>query len=353
MKYLVNISQRQAQKIQKYLDEGQYLSISQFIITAIENQFNLEDNQFPLDDVERDETLKPVYSVAHPLKLTTALEAYRISDMQNFYASISPPKFDQIVLSTQGNQEKNVWLWGQINKIFPVKIGLRILQKNLGSKQLIEVNEYLDIAAKEAAEIGNIIREYEKKNGKERNEKISAGLPQVSDEKSQSRYKFQFLAYQRKDNLLDGAMAILRFCNLEKKGGKTFIGLTEWGANFSNEINPVLDNGDLDTSLSSQEIECYLNHIDKNVLSESIAIKWLLDKINKGINERSQINKQLGKDYGKIWGDATEAVINTQRAGLTARAFELGLIEKEKNGIYVTYSITEAGSNYLTNRPSL
>jgi hypothetical protein len=348
MKYLIDISQRQAQKIQKYLDEGQYMSISQFIITAIENQFNLEEDVLPIDLVGKDELQKAHHSVSNPVHLTTALEAYKITDMQNFYAAISPPKFDQIVLSSQGLPEKDVWIWGQVNKIFPVKIGLRILQKNLHKKQSIELNEFLETAAGEAAQIGNIIREYETRNNKERNEKISAALPQLSDEKSQSRYKFQFLAYQRKDGLLDGAMAILRFCNLEKKNGKTYIGLTEWGANFSNEINPVLDNGDLDNSLSTQEIEYYLNHISRNVIGESLALKWLLDKINKGINDRTLINHQLSKDYGAIWGDVTDAVINTQRSGLTARAFELGLIEKEKNGIYVTYTITEAGLKYLT-----
>lgn len=348
MKYLIDLSHRQAQKIQNYLDEGKYLGISQFVITAIENQFNLEDNQFPSEMTKGNSSQKVPHSTSNPLHLTTVLEAYRISDMQNFYSAIPPPKFNQVVLSSQGLVEKNAWIWGQINKIFPMKFGLRNLQKNLGQKQSIELNEFLDTAAKEAAEIGNIIREYEKKNDKGRNEKISAGLPQLADEKSQARYKFQFLAYQRKDDLLDGLMAILKFCNLEKKNGKTLIGLTEWGVKFSNEPNPVLDKGDLDTSLSDQEIEYYLNHVDKHVIGESIAIKWLLDKINRGINERSQINKHLSKEYAKIWGDVSDAVINTQRAGLTARAFELRLIEKEKNGIYVTYSITESGLKYLT-----
>ncbi len=40
MKYLIDLSQRQAQKIQQFLDAGQYQSPNQFIITAIENQFN-------------------------------------------------------------------------------------------------------------------------------------------------------------------------------------------------------------------------------------------------------------------------------------------------------------------------
>lgn len=91
MKYLIDLSQRQAQKIQNYLDEGKYLSISQFVITAIENQFNLEDNQFPLEMAGENESPKMPHSTSNPLHLTTVLEAYKISDMQNFYAAILPP----------------------------------------------------------------------------------------------------------------------------------------------------------------------------------------------------------------------------------------------------------------------
>lgn len=345
MRFLIDLSQRQAAKIQHYLDSGEYISINQFIITAVENQFGLEDNQ--LDQVGIPATLESIHTISNPLKINKVLEAYRISDMDNFYAAIDPPTFEQTVLSTQKLPEKDTWIWGQINKIFPVKLGLRVLQKNLGQKRSMDLNEFLETAAYEVAEIGNIIREYEKKNNKERNEKISAGLPQSSDEKSQTRYKFQFLAYQRKDDLLDGAMAILKFCNLEKKNGKTFIGLTDAGAKFSNELNPVLDKGDLDNSLSDQEIEFYLNHIKKHIINEANAIKWLLTKINSGINERNKLNQELRKDYGSKW-NATEVVINTQRSGLTARVFELGLLEKEKHGIYVSYKITDAGLKYLS-----
>lgn len=347
MKYLIDLSQRQVQKIQHFLNTGQYQSPTQFIITAIENQFALEEGEELAEGFEAKNQMANFHTVNNPLHITRVLEAYRIVDMDNLYSVLPSPKFDQLVLSTQKLPEKDTWIWGQLNKIFPVKIGLRILQKNLGSNQSIDLNDFLETAAKEAAEIGKIIREYEKKNSKDRNDKISAGLPQVSDEKSQSRYKYQFLAYQRKDGLLDGAMALLKFCNLEKRGGKTLIGLTEKGEKFSNEINPVLDKGDLDNALSKEEIGFYLSHVESNVISEAIALKWLLSKINIGINERSQINKELTKDYGQIW-KTTEAVINTQRSGLTARAYELGLLEKEKSGIYVTYKITEDGLKYLS-----
>ena len=59
-------------------------------------------------------------------------------------------------------------------------------------------------------------------------------------------------------------------------------------------------------------------------------------------------NKDLTpEDYiGEIWS-ASDAVINTQRAGLMARMFELGLIEKKKMGVRVFYNISEKGKIFL------
>ena len=46
-------------------------------------------------------------------------------------------------------------------------------------------------------------------------------------------------------------------------------------------------------------------------------------------------------------GGASDAVINTQRAGLMSRMYELGLYKKEKDANKVFYSITETGKKYI------
>ena len=60
------------------------------------------------------------------------------------------------------------------------------------------------------------------------------------------------------------------------------------------------------------------------------------------------MNKELKKTFGATW-EATDAVISTQRAGLTARMFELGLLEKVKDGIYVKYAVSQTGKNLFLN----
>jgi len=340
MRYIVDIISRHAQEIQKYLDKGIYNSMSQFISAAIENQLALEENEL----VE----LKPNRSAQENLKFSISnetadigiLEKYKLKNIPPFNSTILPPAYLNLVFSSKNFPEEQAWLWGQINKIFAVKLGLRILHQLLATNQTIELDEFLETAAREAANIGDKIREYEKSNDKMRDEKISAALP-TTDEKSLNRFKFQFMVYIRKDNLLDGAMALMRFCNVDKTKKKHIIGITKSGLMFSSIKNPVLDNGDFDLSLSEEESMFYISHIKENVKGEYQAMNWLLHQIEEGKNEREILNDQIRKSFGSIWGDTSEAVINTQRAGLTARMHELGLIEKVKEGIRVKYGVSK------------
>jgi hypothetical protein len=342
MRYLVDITPKHAQLIQKQLDKGNYVSLSQFISTAVENQLSLEENDIqglvPYQPIV--EELKTDYAVPER-NVKIDFEKYRLINISGNAVTIDSPEFKNLVFASQKIPENKVWIWGQINKIFPVKLGLRILHQLLSVNQSMELSEFLDIAAREAIIVGNKIKEYEKANNKMRDEKISAALPS-SDEKSQNRYKFQFMAYKRKDKLLDGAMAIMRFCNVYEEKKKQMIGITEPGLKFSTISNPVLDNDDFDLSLNEEESLFYINHIKENIKGEYAAMRWILEKIDGGKDTRELLNNEIEKTYKKIW-DATDAVINTQRAGITARMTELGLIEKEKNGIYVKYRVSEIG----------
>jgi hypothetical protein len=137
----------------------------------------------------------------------------------------------------------------------------------------------------------------------------------------------------------------MRFCNIYEEKKKKMIGITEEGLKFSSLVNPVLDDNNYEIALSEEESLFYINHIKENIKGEYEAMKWMLPQIKNGINDREALNKVIEKEYKKAWGnDTTEAVINTQRAGLIARMFELGLIEKEKDGIRVKYVVSNLGN---------
>jgi len=346
MKYLVDISQKHAKKIQKLVEKGDYEGIAQFITVAIENQLYLEKSGLPtLAENDRGMDINPIKE-SRNMQSEKAAISLVLTAFKSNPQPLSPPSYLQLVLGQKEGKEELFWPWGQINKILPVKIGVRTLFRELGADKKMSLGDFADVATKEAAHIGERLRSHEDQLRKLRDEKISAGLPKVNDEKSQTRYKAQFLVYCRKDGLFDGAMALFRFANIESDGDKQMIGITKAGVNFAIIPNPVLDEDNLDKSLSREEIDFYLGHVKNHVKGEFAGIMWILTKINQGIKERESLNGELKNEFAELW-EASDAVINTQRAGLMARMFELGLLEKEKKGIYVTYSNSDFGKSFL------
>ena len=346
MKFLTDVSQKHARKIQKLVARGDYEGIAQFITVAIENQLYLEESGLPTFG-ENDKDIAPLVHKNCDVQNEEEHISLKLGAFQADPKTVPSPPFMQLVFGQKEGEEDLFWPWGQINKILPIKIGVRALLRELKTEKLMPLDDFADIAAKEAVRIGEKLRAYEDQHGKLRGEKISAGLPKADDEKSLNRYKAQFLVYKRKDGLLDGAMALFRFASINSESGKHMIGITEAGLDFANIPNTVLDENSLEKSLTNEEIDFYLAHINNYVKGEFAGIKWVLTKIKQGINERESLNSELKKEFAELWG-ASDAVINTQRAGLMARMFELGLLEKEKRGIYVTYHNSDFGNSFLT-----
>jgi len=342
MKYVFDLTQKQLHEIKRIINTRNYDSVSQFLYTAVENQIHLEKS----NTIEYKES-KP----KEIIRAGTVSENIDIIKLENINTSpklVAKPNFHSLSASLLEISEEKCWLWGQVNKILPIKIGVRYLYANIDSQEWIELENYKQKTAKIAADLGELIRRYEKEKNKKRNDKISAGLPKKRSFKSKERYKNHFLASIRKNNKLDGTLPFLKLVNLRKDEKDTVsIGLTEEGLKFASLSNPVIDSANFDKSLDSDEVNFYLNHISQNVKGEYYAIKWLLSILKNGINQREQINEKLKEDFSQYWDGVSDKVINTQRAGLMARMYELGLIEKQKQGIRVIYKITSEGKQFL------
>jgi len=348
MRYIVDLTQKQSDEIAKLINAGKYQTVAQLISTAIENQIYIESSE-ELSQHAWFEKKESSVLGKPDIVITNENKKIMLVEIKNQPQTVPMPSFHDLAASLYEAEEEKCWLWGQTNKILPVKIGLRVLYAIMDSEQWIDLEEYRNKAADIAAGFRTMIRKDEDKKNKTRDERISAGLPEERKFKSKTRYKGHFLAYmRRKDGKLEGAMPFLRFVNLNKdEKGRIYIGLTGSGLNFARLENPVIDHNDFEKSFTEKEIDFYLNHISRNVKGESSAIKWILHKLVSGVVERGKINKELIKEFGYIWGDASDAVINTQRAGLMARMFEMGLIEKKKLGINVTYKISSLGEIFL------
>lgn len=348
VRYLVDVTQKQADEISKLIQLGKYQTIAQFISTAVENQIYLENFTELPQQIDLEKKNDEIFANLH-VEINKEVKNMMLNEIQSEPKTVSMPVFSALSASLSNIDEKNCWLWGQIDKILPIKIGLRVLYSIMGTEQRRDLEEFREKATGIAAWFGSEIRKYENNTKKTRNEKISVGLPKGEEFKSKLRYKSQFLAYMRKDGRLDGAMPFLRFVNLTKdEKGKILIGLTEAGSNFAKLENPVIDHHDYGKSFNESEIDFYMEHISREIMGEKSAVKWLLSKLISGVTEREAMNEELKRDFGQIW-NTSDKVINTQRSGLIGRMFELGLVNKEKTGIRVKYFITLRGEFYLKN----
>jgi len=351
MKYLIEMTQKQIQKIEGLMAEDKYRSVAQFINTAITNQIFLEHSDSETIENIPHNKVGPVaekelfYSIP---KIPTVFEKYDLKNLNNSPEAVEIPELKNIVSSVPRKSrdevgEKYIWMWGQINRIFPVKIGLRVLFVLLGERQWMDLEEFSDTAANIASEIGEIISIFEKSKTRLYGSKLSAGLPSKKSYKSKMRYKSHFLTIMMNNGLLDGAMCVLRFANLKKTSrGSVEVGITKPGIEFARIENPIIDGEINKISFNKVEIEYYLNHIKKYVPGENYAFLWLLQKLSNNPAGPEDINEELNREIGNKWGISTDFV-NTQRAGLMARMYELGLIEKKKTGLNVTYSISNSG----------
>jgi len=202
----------------------------------------------------------------------------------------------------------------------------------------VELNTFREKAADVARQVGLKLLAIEKNERRGRERRVSSGLPIGELEfKSKSRYKNHFLVNLRKDGILDGALARFKFINIEKEQKKENIGMTKEGLKFALLENPIIDKREYNVSLSDEEREFYISYVAKNVQGEYKAIRWILSAIETGVNRREDLNDALSKKYPE-W---TSVIVNTQRAGLMARMFDLGLLEREKLGVEVIYKISK------------
>lgn len=338
MNIISDIPSEKVRKIHELINNRKYKDISEFVKIAVENQLTLEfsDGEKAISNFNSKVFNNNDISWKEKVKLDTG---------SSIILEIEEPKFMNIKLP-EVKSDKQMWLWGQINKIFPIKFVLRYLYNLLKEgNESINLEEFYKNASILGRNIGFYLLEDDKKNNRRRDERFSAAFP-IGEEKSKSFSRFcsQFIGYKRIDGILGGALFVLKFANLLIDRKNVKIGITKSGLEFAKIKNPILDEELLNRSLSNEEIDFYLLHIMKKVKGEAKAFFLVLEMINKGINERKQLNCKIKEIISVEW---SENIINTQRTGLMSRLYELEMINKKRSGKFVEYIITERGKHYL------
>lgn len=338
MKIVSNIQPENVRKIQELIGKKSYKDINEFVRIAVENQLSLElseTNQFNAR----------LSSSSLTSDISSIIEKLRIDNSNSLIVEMSEPEYKDIKPSAV-IEEKDIWIWGQINKILPVKFNTRYLFNLLkDGKESIDLGEFYRKASELGRDFGIAMLHLDKQNNRKRDERFSTGFP-IGEEKSKSFARFcsQFIGFRRTDEILSGALFILKLANLKLENKKLHIGITKSGLQFAKIRNPLFDENLTDKNLSEEEINFYLNHIIQKVPGEATTFYLILNLINKEVREGYDLNIKIKNVVPSTW---TDDFINTQRVGAISRLYELGLITKSKTGKFVNFNMSDRGREYL------
>ena len=256
LRYILDISPEIVDVIQREIEKGGYRSVQEFIINAVQNQIYLVDN--PVDVYTSNEFSQKVIETSQEMKTSTN------------HLVLEKTEFSTVKPNTELLQPILSGFW---NKFLPSKITVRVLSSLLREQnQVVPLALLQEQASLEARAIGLKLVRTEKKSGRKRGDRLFTGLPvKKNNEKSRLRFKAHFVGSLKKKNI-DGMTGTLRLINIYRgKDGKDYVQLTNFGKEFADLENPILDNKDYTDSLSEEERE-YLIKLIKNQLKKIILI---------------------------------------------------------------------------------
>ncbi len=341
MRIICDLRDEQIKKISQLIEKGRFTDIDSFMQVSVDNQLKLESEE----KADWSLMIKEFNSrKTKTEKVENKYEELKVIQNKNLIP-VDSPGFNAIN-TFEAETEADLWIWGQINKILPIKFISRLLFNKIpNGEKYISLKDFTEETCILAEKYGHFLMKKDLTKGKKRDERLSAAFPiGKKREKAFSRFSSHFIGQKRTDSLLSGALVNLKFANIKGGYGEELIGISRPGIEFSKIENPVIDNRSFDRSLNEEEVRFYLDHVNNNVLGEAKSMRIVLKFLANGIKNREEINSELKKKVPKRWSDK---VINTQRAGLMARMYELGLINKKKKGIYVEYLISDRGKYFL------
>jgi molybdenum-dependent DNA-binding transcriptional regulator ModE/Arc/MetJ-type ribon-helix-helix transcriptional regulator len=352
MKVVVEVSEK-VDRMREAINKGGYEDSSQFVNTAIQNQIKLE-----LDDGINDNLKTLDQALVQEDTDSVDVDQSELSKSLPYEDMLVIPENDSVQTISLPNTERldSGPLWGQYNRIFPVKLTLRVLTNMLsenftvsdnGQKLggMISLGEFGDNVAEIARNYGMKIKAKDEEYSRTQGERLSAALPIGDDpEKSEERFKTHFVGRAEQGGDLTGAAPHMMFVNMPADNPGR-IGLTEPGLEFATIRNPLLDDDvSSDCPLSEEEVVFYMEHIAENRLAEFTAMQSVATAIQNDENRPDDLTEHVAS----INADWSYSQARTVRSGLVSRMFELGLVRRERIGQRgVQYELTDGSEEVL------
>ncbi|MFC1678695.1 ribbon-helix-helix domain-containing protein [Elusimicrobiota bacterium] len=355
------ISVRISTACKKALDElirgGSYSSHSEAIELAVQNLATLheefgESKTWMIHTKKREEEV--------PTSGTPHTEAPEATGTMLFSPPGAPPKG----LATHQNPKRpshtpdqvdpTTWVFGQFNRILPAKASCRAICNMLKPGSPLPLEQTGMLIAERAATLGDNLRDIDIACKFKDDMSISTAFPSNRKNESKSKLRFarQFVGMTNKAGRLSGLLSELQFLTLSK-GSETGVVPTAAGWEFARLPNPVLDRGDddIDRKFSKDEIDFLVRHIQNNVTHETEAYQLILTAITSGSNSPEKIDQAIREAMpSERRSSLGDPFLATQRSGAISRLADLQLIIRRRNGIRMSYEVSAAGKQFISQR---
>jgi len=330
MKLILDLDKSIWKQVQEFLkNSSEYTDMDELANVALRNQVRLERNS------------------ANSLDDFTGLAKEMNNERNRIKAS--PRKYIKIENLEQLEQQpvlkdprkapaEDDWLWGQINRILPVKANLRMLlyigqEKGLEDGGL-KIQNYKSTLRQLAIDLRRYLEAVDKKHDHKGSERLTTGFPKNKNS-SFERYMNHFNFKIDTQGEVSGALIELGLINIISNR----IFLTKIGKAFLDLENPVFDRDETDT-FSKRETEYYRRKILEYHRGEKKAFALISKTIKKGTRKPKKIKNAVGGKLSNNWSDTK---LNTQINGALSRMVDLNFLQRQKDGRFVTYTLTKCG----------
>jgi hypothetical protein len=359
----VTLNARSKDELDRLVAHGGYRDYSEAVAVAISNQLQLHSSNSKAPLHVNSVVLRPSETIANPNDPGPDRDV--IATVPKLFSAISEDRVGVKIAQLRpdpvsGQQMISVdqWIWGQHNKLLPVKAACRalarLLTRELHSYEGVALSKASSEIALEAVKLGEYLRRLERELGLLRDENLAHGFPRrdaENEDKSRLRFATQFVGNTSSQGVLSGLPSDLKLVAMDAPRGSRIL-LTENGWKFACMENPILDGlpGRPARKFSDEEIHFLFDHIMEAVPCEAHAFTTVVNLIENGANTPETIDAALG-DYlpDRNGRPYSSAFMTTQRAGVVSRLSDLGMLQRVRDGIKVAYVLSEQGRKYFQN----
>ena len=357
----INLSQAVLSGIKELIDSGKYTSFESFIEVACFNQIafersggaELKNNGLDVTRAPKASERKNVAG-ALPKKRSTVGKIERqvylldrpdqpedVEAVLNPFKKVASKRAAPDPLPMMSREEYDGHIFGQVNRLFPMKLVCRwVLKASHSQHQWPSLSEVSEALADDAARLGSLLEQQDLAKDRKRDDCLAIGLPRRANGPSKDRFLSQFVArITRAGHIFPGALCQYRLASIQDQT----LALSKRGVEFALIDNPLLD-GDLSTSptaLSGEETHFLLSHILEWVAPEQSDIQAVIGAIATGSSTPPSLTTALRPYLPSDWNDGE---IQTHVSGLIARMSELGLLRRRWHGRHVEYELSNVGT---------